>query len=67
MKVFLNNILTELPASVVTVDDLVKWKELPEAATAVAIDNRLVMRKNWTARQLKPEEQITLISAAFGG
>lgn len=67
MKVFLNNNLTELPVSVATVADLVRWKELPEAATAVAIDNRLIMRKNWEARQLKDQEQITLISAAFGG
>lgn len=67
MKVYINNELIELPIEVRTVSDLVEWKRLPEATTAVAVEDRLVPRKNWTIKQLEDNARITLISAAFGG
>lgn len=34
---------------------------------AVAIDNRLVRKSEWTDTPVRPHEEITIISAAFGG
>ena len=58
---------TEIFNNGLTVSDLIKEKNLPESGTAVAINGRLCLKKNWTDTVLKDGDIINLISAAFGG
>ncbi|MCM1377048.1 MAG: sulfur carrier protein ThiS [Clostridium sp.] len=67
MKVYINNQLEALPKEPMTVAELIAWKKLPMAGTAVAVNDRLVVAKNWEVKQLAEEDRITLITAAFGG
>lgn len=67
MKIYLNDILVELPDGVTNVSELVKWKNLPDSSTAVAIDDMIVRKGNWEIKKLEPMCHVTVISAAFGG
>ena len=67
MTIYLNNELVKLPNDFMTVKDLLDWKKIGTQGTAVAIDNHLIRKETWGARQLKDMDNITIISAAFGG
>lgn len=67
MTIYINNKQIQLPHEPMTVAELLKWKRVPEGATAVAINNKLVEAKNFAIRQLADGDQLLIISAAFGG
>lgn len=67
MTVFLNNEVLELPQPHMTVADLLDWKNISLKGTAVAINDRLLLKKDWGVRNLEDMDRITVISAAFGG
>lgn len=67
MKVIINGQLTDLPSEVHNLKDIVEWKNLPLTATAIAVCGKIVQRGNWVTHNLKDMEQITIITAAFGG
>lgn len=67
MKIFLNDNLVEIPAEVTNVAELVKWKNLPDSSTAVAIDDMIVRKGKWAVTGLDSMCRVTIISAAFGG
>lgn len=67
MKIFLNNEPVELPSTVKTVAEIVEWKKFPAAATAVAINDKIVIKSNWSLCKPEPLDRVTIISAAFGG
>lgn len=50
-----------------TVHDILEWRHIPEAGTAVAVNGRLIPRSRWNSEELDEHDNITLISAAFGG
>lgn len=67
MTILLNENKVILPNDYMTVEDLVKWKEIPSQGTAIAVNNKLIKQDKWSITNLKDEDQITVISAAFGG
>lgn len=67
MNIYINNRQEIIPDEVMSVADLVKWKNLEGNSLAVAIDNRIVRKPEWENTYLKDMCSITLFSAAFGG
>lgn len=67
MTVFLNNIPTQLPEEFMTIADLVEWKQIQPQGTAIAVNDKLIRQSLWATTNLNEHDQITVISAAFGG
>ena len=67
MKIYLNDILTDLPNDYMTVEDLLKWKDISTQGTAVAIDNKLIKKMAWGITKISPLCHVNIISAAYGG
>lgn len=67
MTILLNDTLTRLPKKTLTVADLVEWKELKPQGTAIAINDKLIKQAQWSITQLKEMDNVTIISAAYGG
>lgn len=67
MTILLNDNPVVLPNDYMTVEDLVKWKEIPSQGTAIAVNNKLIKQEKWSITKLNDQDQITVISAAFGG
>lgn len=67
MTIFLNNEPIELPHGNMTVADLLQWKNISPQGTAVAVNEKLLLNKNWQTKQLEDLMRLTVISAAFGG
>ena len=67
MTITINDNPVKLPNDFMTVADLVKWKEIPSQGTAIAVNNKLIKQDKWSITNLKDQDQITVISAAFGG
>lgn len=65
MKILLNNIETETAAT--TVEALHAELNLPDKGVAIAINNRVVLRANWSTQSLTEGDHVTIIKAAFGG
>lgn len=66
-SIYINNVLTELPVNIITVEDLVKWKGLPMPTTAIALNDKFLPKDRWDITSLEDMQRITIISAAFGG
>lgn len=67
MIIKLNNEPLNVPSDHMNVCELLEWRNIPNAGTAVAINNRLVPRGQWSSRYLCADDEIVVISAAFGG
>ena len=67
MKIYLNNQLIDLPNDYMSVQDLLKWKNISEQGTAVALNDKLLLKKDWPIKYLEDLMRVTVISAAFGG
>lgn len=67
MTIKLNNETTRLPEEDMTVEGLLAWKGVNPNGTAVAVNGRLVKRESWNAVRLSDDDDVVIISAAFGG
>lgn len=67
MRITINNEPADAPTDNMTVREILEWRNIPDSGTAVAVNNRLVTRLLWDATQVHEGDDITLISAAFGG
>lgn len=67
MEININNVKIELPATIVTIADLVAWKELSERGTAVAVNDEIVKHDAWAGTAIQSGDNVVIISAAFGG
>lgn len=67
MNVLLNNIPTVLPNDFMTIEELIKWKKIPSQGTAVAVNDKLIKQESWSHHKLNDLDQITIISASYGG
>lgn len=65
MQVLINNVITATEAK--NVAELAAELELPERGVAVAVNQQIVPRAEWTNRVLMPNDSVTVIKAAFGG
>ncbi len=66
MKVYINQNETEVPEDI-TVQELLDRQQIAAEGTAMAIDNKLVPKSEWSNRTLADGDKITLIRATFGG
>ncbi len=65
MQVLVNNVLTNTEA--VNVAELAEQLDLPNRGVALAVNQRIVQRAEWINTVLMPNDNITIIKAAFGG
>ena len=66
MKVYINQNETEVPEGT-TVKEWPDRQQIAAEGTAIAIDNKLVPKSEWSNRTLADGDKITLIRATFGG
>lgn len=67
MKIFLNNQEREL-SELTTVSALLELLELAHSrGIAIAINNEVLPRNQWSTHQLQPDDRLTLIRATQGG
>lgn len=66
MKVQVNNKEMEINIST-TVGQLADKLELPSAGVAVAVNNQMLPRAEWSASMLQENDNIVVIKAACGG
>lgn len=67
INITFNGQITALPENVISLKDLVDWKNIPVEATAVALNGKLVRSDKWEITKLSPADNILVISAAYGG
>ena len=67
MHIKLNNETVALPSDTKTISDLLKWRGISEQGTAVALNGRLAERTKWDITDLKDNDDVVIINAAFGG
>lgn len=65
MQILVNNTLTATEA--VNVAELAEQLNLPERGVALAVNQRIVQRAEWRNTVLVPNDNVTIIKAAFGG
>lgn len=66
MKVFLNKQSYDI-AENVSLQQFIDTLGIDTRNTAVAINNRLIVRNLWDTTKLHDEDNITIIVAAYGG
>lgn len=67
MTIFVNEQQHSFTDRSLSVADLLRRLNIPEAGTAVAREGRLIKRGDWEETPLADADRITLISAAYGG
>lgn len=67
MNIFLNQKEFSLDNECATVADLVAAAAIPATGTAVAVNNRVVPKKEWADTQLAQGDNVTVITAVCGG
>jgi sulfur carrier protein len=67
MIIKINNEVLETPSENMTLREMLAWRGVKEAGTAIAVNDRLVSRTLWDVEKLSENDNVTLISAAFGG
>ena len=65
MKVSVNN--KDVETNATTLAQLIEELSLPPQGIAVAVDNTLVPRTEWTARPMQEGLYVVIIKAACGG
>lgn len=65
MKILINNVQTDTVSA--DVQSLANELALPERGVALAVNNKIVSRTNWTETVLNEGDNVTIIKAAFGG
>ena len=67
MKIIYNNVPVDLPGDLFTLKDLAELKQIPEQGAAIALNDKLIKKDQWSVTPLKDLDQVTVITAAYGG
>lgn len=67
MHIKINNERIIIPDEQLNVKELLTSRNYPEQGTAVALNGKLVTHNNWESTYIKENDDIVIISAAFGG
>lgn len=67
MRIKFNNEYIDIPEEAVTVSKLLEIKNVSSQGTAIALNGKLAPRAQWDNLNLKENDDIIVISAAFGG
>lgn len=65
LRIYINN--EEQLTESTTVSELALALSLPERGVAMAVNNKVVTRQQWTETILGEGDHVTVIKAAFGG
>ena len=66
MQIIVNNKAMEL-AEESTLSTLAETLRLPEKGVAVAVNNQMIPREEWSETRLQEQAQVVVIKAACGG
>ena len=66
MQIIVNNKAMEM-AEGSTLSALAEALRLPEKGVAVAVNNQMIPREEWSATRLQEQAQVVVIKAACGG
>lgn len=66
-QLIINSQSKSVPDEVDTVQRLVEFLNIPTGGTGIAVNNRIIVTKNWNVAEINNGDNITIISAAFGG
>lgn len=67
MLVYINNKPSNLPDEITNIVQLLDFLNIKRGGTAVAVNNKLIINSKWDQIRLKEKDNVTIISAAFGG
>lgn len=67
MHIRLNNEITVLPHESMTLREVLRWRNISENGTAVAVNGQLAPRSQWDVTYFCENDDVVIISAAYGG
>ncbi|MGN1213916.1 MAG: sulfur carrier protein ThiS [Bacteroidaceae bacterium] len=65
MNIFINH--TSVATQCSTLEELAQNQNLPQKGVAIAIDNKMIPRQQWSETPLHENMQITILKAFCGG
>lgn len=66
MKIKVNNVTVEV-ADGTTLGEITREREIPSKGVAMAVNDHIIRRADWNNRILEDGDDITIITAAYGG
>ena len=66
MKIYVNNKETDVSENM-KVNELAQQLQLPDKGIALAVNNQMIPRTEWSNTTLKAESHVIIIKAAGGG
>lgn len=66
MKIYVNNKETDVSENM-KVNELAQQLQLPDKGIALAVNNQMIPRTEWSNTTLKEESHVIIIKAACGG
>lgn len=67
MRITINNRPVDVADEFITLAEFLRLEDISPGGTAVAINNKIVPHSQWETKRLQEGDQLTVISAAFGG
>lgn len=67
MKIKFNGEIVDISSDQITLTDFLNQKSLSKHGTAIALNGKLIPHSKWDITSLHDNDDIILISAAFGG
>ncbi|MBO4964803.1 MAG: sulfur carrier protein ThiS [Muribaculaceae bacterium] len=67
MTLIINDQAERFDGETMTVEELLALKNIKKDGTAVAINGKLCMKDKWSITILSDRDDVTIISAAYGG
>ncbi len=67
MTIIVNDEQYTTDSEQLTIAELLDKKGISTKGTAVALNGKIAMRKDWETHNLKPGDSLVIINAAYGG
>lgn len=67
MKIFLNQKEISVSSQHISITKLIESNELPSSGIAVAVNNKVIRKANWSSTFLQDGDSVTVITAVCGG
>lgn len=67
MKLIINNETVDVMENIISVEELMKLRGIPQQGTAIAVNDMIVGRDKRASHLLKDGDRLMVITAAYGG
>lgn len=67
MQITINKEIKTIPDDIKNLDNLLSFCGIPRQGTAIALNGNLITACCWVDTEIKNNDSLTIISAAFGG